>query len=311
MRFPTQKDLIPVKAEWLFNFKDEVDGLSAFELTVGPNDDPIVHLNDFDKRKLLTTLEELQAFDKRVPKLKFVHWRNNKLLVRDFRKAEIFGHLIQPMANGNYLMSGTYPNHHGRGLVVNDKGRVKAVLDLDFDIEDFQVTASGKIWVRYGDEGCFRGEEHNYSKRIVGCFDANGNHLWPAEPDYKFGPWCTHLNVVSEDCVWYCSLEHALHRVEKFEVTKSTPEREFDLSVFAVLGERLFWAPGSKVPRESLLNVDYLTSTNIDLEDYRFYVPVDSDANPIIPRTHYATRGAKMYFISGIDVYVLDFAKIG
>ena len=116
---------------------------------------------------------------------------------------------------------------------------------------------------------------------------------------------------VSEDCVWYCSLEHALHRVEKFEVTKSTPEREFDLSVFAVLGERLFWAPGSKVPRESLLNVDYLTSTNIDLEDYRFYVPVDSDANPIIPRTHYATRGAKMYFISGIDVYVLDFAKIG
>lgn len=307
MKFPTKKDLIPIRAEKLVDFKNEAKGWFVSELTVGPTDDPIVKLEDVDRTKSPKSQEELEA-SRVVPKMRLVHWNNCQRQVVDFHHAGVYGRWAQPRADGTYVLAGYGHPFVDGAFILDSSGNVIDTFEIGFDVEGLQIAPGGDTWVCYGDEGVYR--DTKYGNLIVGRFDKAGKQVWPKQFDIRFAPWCKHLNVVSDNCVWFCNLEGQLHKVEQGEVTWSSPEIDLEWSMFAIARQRVVWVPYYTVlPPFSMANHEYLISTDLNGQDYQFHLPVDEAGN-VLQRTHYATRGSKVFFVAGYDVYVVDFAKI-
>ena len=319
---PKPADLLTVPATKLFTFADKLDGLTFQRLDVGPNDDPLILLNNsrplpkispglYPDKAAVDQFEEVMHFNIELSfsisaKYKIVHFYDGKFTEVVLEQKGRLGYPVQPLRE-NYLLCGsklTRTSSEGYNAVVVDRdGVVLRRLNLGFGLEGMQTTRNGNIWTYYGDEGVF--SKDTVSGKIIACFDSDGKHQYPDSFNETFEYWCTAVNVESDNSVWFAPSQGSLVQVENFSVKTITTKQLGGSGAFAIHEQHAFWAPSYP----DIMEVDFFVASNLKTGKNKFYQAVDVDGKRL-DHAHYAARGSRMYFTVNHDVYVIDMKDI-
>ncbi len=320
---PNASELLPVVARKLFSFADRLDGFSFARFEVGPNDDPLILLDNLahlPRHNFLLTpnRENHQRFkaisdsnnrtmDAGEAKYKIIHFRGGDLIDVNLEQVARQPEPVQPLGADHYLLCAQ--NYRDRGknnenaIVVDLAGNVVERLVLGRSIEAMKTTNNGNIWTCYFDEGVY--SDDPISKKIVACFDKHGKHLYPDECNSVFANWCNNINVESDYSVWFSPTVTGLVQVENFAIKTVSVEQHAGIGVFAISGEHALWAPF----QPELTGLDLFVVSNLQTSKNKFYQAVD-DNGQVIKHEYYAACGSKMYFVANHDVYVIDLKDV-
>lgn len=320
---PKKNELAPIKATKLFSFADRMEGFSIARFEVGPNDDPLILLDNLghwprdvsaflSDRPDYLRIEAMRESNERLMasgegQFKIIHFRNGNFVDVNISQSVRGPLQLQPLGTDHYLLcarlSGDLGRNNENGIVVDRGGNVVEKLVLGQSIEAMKTTNSGNIWTCYCDEGVFSGDP--ISRLVVGCFDQHGKHLYPDEFNTVFEYWCNSINVESDDSVWFSPTMTGLVQVVNFTVKTISAKQKAGIGVFAISGEHALWAPFFP----NIVAVDFFVVSNLQTSKNKFFQAVD-DNGQAIKHEYYAACGSKMYFVAEHDVYVIDLKDV-
>jgi len=320
---PNASELLPVVARKLFSFADRLDGFSIARFEVGPNDDPLILLDNLvhwprEGRHYPTDRAENLRFEAMMEsnkalmaagegQFKIIHFRNGDFMDVNIGQSVREPLHLQPLGSDHYLLCALHYSDFGKnnenGIVVDRSGNVVERLLLGRCIEAMKTTINGNIWTCYFDEGVY--SDDPISQKGVGCFDRHGKHLYPDEYNSIFADWCYNINVEADDSVWFSPSMTGLVQVVNFTVKTISAEQKAGLGVFAIYGEHALWAPSYP----NIAAVDFFVVSNLQTSKNKFYQAVD-DNGQVIKHEYYAACGSKMYFVANHDVYVIDLKDV-
>ncbi len=318
---PKKSELAPIVATKLFSFADRMEGFSIARFEVGPNDDPLVlldNLGHWPRDNFLTDRAESLRFEAMMEsnkaliaagegQFKIIHFRNSDFVDINVSQSVRDPLQLQPLGADHYLLCARLSSDSGKinenGIVVDRSGKVVEKLVLGQSIEAMKTTNSGNIWTCYFDEGVF--SDDPISQKSVGCFDRHGQHLYPDEYNSIFADWCYNINVEADDSVWFSPSMTGLVKIENFSVKTISAEQKAGLGVFAISGEHAIWAPSYP----NIAAVDFFVVSNLQTSKNKFYQAVDENGQ-VIKHEYYAACGSRMYFVANHDVYVIDLKDV-
>lgn len=320
---PKKSELAPIVATKLFGFADRMEGFSIARFEVGPNDDPLILLDNLahwpregplfhtDRAEYLR-FEAMTESNKRLiaageGQFKIIHFRNGDFVDVNISQSVREPFQLQPLGTDHYLLcarlSGDLGRNNENGIVVDRSGNVVERLVLGCCIEAMKTTRNGNIWTCYFDQGVY--SDDPISRLVVGCFDQHGKHLYPEAYNGVFEYWCNSINVDSDDSVWFSPTMTGLVQVVNFTVKTISAEQKAGIGVFAISGEHALWAPSYP----NIAAVDFFVVSNLQTSKNKFFQAVDEEGQ-VIKHEYYAACGSKMYFVANHDVYVIDLKDV-
>jgi hypothetical protein len=320
---PNASELLPVVARKLFCFADRMDGFSIARFEAGPNDDPLILLDNlahwprnnfspFLNREDYLRFEAMMESNNRTmdageAKYKIIHFRSGDFIEVNLGQVARQPIPVQPLGADHYLLCAQHYSDEGKnnenGIVVDRGGNVVERFRIGTAVEAMKTTKNGNIWTCYCDEGVF--SDDAISRLVVGCFDQHGKHLYPDKYISVFDYWCNNINVESDDSVWFSPTMTGLVQVENFAVKTISAEQQAEIGAFAISGERALWAPF----QQGLMSVDPFVISNLQTSKNKFFQAVDEEGQ-VIKHEYYAACGSKMYFVANHDVYVIDLKDV-
>ncbi len=320
---PKENELTPLVAAKLFSFADRMEGFSIARFEVGPNDDPLILLdnlahwprNDFSQnveREKYLRFEAMMESNKALiaageGQVKIIHFHNSDFVDVNVSQSVRDPLQLQPLGADHYLLCARLSSDSGKinenGIVIDRTGNVVERLVLGCCIEAMKTSINGNIWTCYFDEGVY--SDDPISQKGVGCFDRHGKHLYPDEYNGVFDYWCYNINVEADDSVWFSPSIAGLVKIENFMVKTISAEQRAGLGVFAIYGEHALWAPSYP----NIAAVDFFVVSNLQTSKNKFYQAVD-DNGQVIKHEYYAACGSRMYFVANHDVYVIDLKDV-
>ncbi len=318
---PKENELAPIIATKLFSFTDRMAGFRIARFEAGPNDDPLILLDNlahWPRDNFLTDRAENLRFEAMMEsnkaliaagegQFKIVHFRNGNFVDVNISQTVRGPLQLQPLGTDHYLLcarlSGDLGRNNENGIVVDRSGNVVERIVLGCCIEAMKTTRNGNIWTCYFDQGVFSGDP--ISRLVVGCFDQHGKHLYPDEFNTVFEYWCNSINVESDDSVWFSPTMTGLVQVVNFTVKTISAKQKAGIGVFAISGEHALWAPFFP----NIVAVDFFVVSNLQTSKNKFFQAVDEEGQ-VIKHEYYAACGSKMYFVANHDVYVIDLKDV-
>ena len=168
-------------------------------------------------------------------------------------------HAVQPLGTEQWLLvCGRASSPSDRNAHVADcYGRIIHSFHAGDGIEDVQVTADGKIWCSYFDEGVFSDVEMGQSGLV--CLDSQGNKLFDygqIAADSSHIADCYALNVSGNHETWlYYYTDFPLVRISDFKLANHWPRMPVSGSfAFAVAKDQVLFF-GSYKERYTLFHV--------------------------------------------------------
>lgn len=320
---PKKNELAPLVSTKLFSFADPMEGFSIARFEVGPNDDPLILVDNLSHwpregplshadREEYLRFEAMMESNKKLlaageGRFKIIHFNNGDLVDVDISQSVRDPLQLQPLGADHYLLCARLSSDSGKinenGIVIDRSGNVVERLVLGCCIEAMKTTKNGNIWTCYFDEGVY--SDDPISQKGVGCFDRHGKHLYPDEYNSIFADWCYNINVEADDSVWFSPSMTGLVKIENFMVKTISAEQHAGLGVFAIFGEHALWAPSYP----NIAAVDFFVISNLKTSGNKYFQAVDDDGQ-VIKHEYYAACGSKMYFVANHDVYVIDLEDI-
>lgn len=320
---PKKNELAPFVATKLFSFADRMEGFSIARFEVGPNDDPLILLdnlghwprNDFSpnvEREKYLRFEAMMESNKALlaageGQFKIIHFRNADFIDVNISQSVRDPLQLQPLGADHYLLCARLSSDSGKinenGIVIDRSGTVVERLNLGCAIEAMKTTNNGNIWTCYFDEGVY--SDDPISRLVVGCFDRHGKHLYPEAYNGLFDHWCNNINIQSDDSVWFSPTMTGLVQVVNFTVKTISAKQKAGIGVFAISGEHALWAPSYP----NIAAVDFFIVSNLQTGKNKFYQAVDEEGQAI-KHEYYAACGSRMYFVANHDVYVIDLKDV-
>lgn len=189
--------------------------------------------------------------------------------------------------------------------VVTKQGTIEHKFRINPDVEDLQVSSSGKIWVVFGDEAVFSGDPVAANK--IACLDEAGRLLFPNRFYECFEYWCGSVNIVSEDTVWISTNLERLIKINNLTIEEIHEKKKGSSSTFCLTGDSICWAPPGKLLASLIpaIKYDFFIDESLNGSNMRFLRAVD-ETGKSIAHENFAARGSKMYIIAECAVYVFD-----
>jgi hypothetical protein len=230
---------------------------------------------------------------------------------------------VQPLPGDQVLVVGPrcrrFPD--GRvelnGRVYGSDGRLQHEMLLGDGISHVLTTASGKIWVGYGDEGVFGnfgwgfgGDTEPVGASGLVRFDSSGNIEWRFVAPEGFGRIddCYALNVVSDSEVWACYYsDFPLVRIGPGDATRGWRTDVVGVAAIVANGEDVLFFGGYKEERYRCQIGRLAERDVINLQD----VQLDFESGGGLQQGRVASRGSALHVLSGASWFRLDIGEVG
>jgi len=306
-----------LNAKPVMNLIDEAQGWHIVNVSVGPNDDPIM---------LVSEAPDIPGvpYDMQPPTpCRILHFTAEGRRVVDLPPHEMTAKFryVQPLGDHCWLVVHLV-KHHGRhegAYVYAADGQLLRSFAPGDAVSQVQTTRSGQIWVGYGDEGVFSNSDQ-LGPAGLACMDHRGiprllfhevvNQTFPALDRAGrrslYVSSCYALNVEAENSVWFYYYDAfplvRVHNGEIDRIYKGIPVR--GSQAFAVQGGVALFA-GAYKDSTTLFHV------SLDSMAVENRVVVDDTGTPIaFDKSRSIGRGSRLYLVTEEMLYVVDLADL-
>ena len=303
------------------------DGWDIINVTVGPNDDPLILLwehpddlpEDPDEHKYPG-----QTLQRRIlagpNSFRVVHFHAGRRAIMDLPETTLDYRFVQPLGDREYVVAAPWPrDERPNAHVYSADSRPLRSFYAGGGVQHVQATAGGLIWVGHSDEGIFKSVLPDLGPEGVNCFNANGRaefgfnslllrntFLW--QNGLNDIADCYAMNAVSDEETWiWYYVEFPLVRIadgwiDAFwpNVVDKAPLR--GSHAFAVADDRILFRGGYR-DRDRL----YLVALNGPRSQE--LLPVDSDGNHIAEFRAFG-RGSKLYLRTEEALHMINAADL-
>jgi len=306
-----------VEATPVLNLREAAEGWHIVNVSVGPNDDPILLLSE------TALVPGVPHFSQPRTSCRIIHFTSDGRRVIDLPEPEQHpnGRHVQPLGNQSWLV--VDPRVEDRDTqnahVYGDTGSLLRSFYAGDGIVHMLTTNSGHIWLGYIDEGVFNYDDELGPSGLV-CLDDHGIPVFrfndsieqsavitePGTAHDMMIADCYALNVGSDEIVWASYYtEFPLARIKNGQIDRFHRNVPVHGSyAFATLGDTFLFAGMHDEP-----HVLYRFSLQ-DMAVQRF-TPVDEAGIPVSVDARRVTgRGPRLYMNTDETLYVVDLGAL-